>query len=202
MKKGKQKFMGKNHDDHMEELKTDENMDKESESLDLKDENLTIKDSLSPGDAQPEIKQLEKELNEKNNQLLRLAADFENYRNRENKEKENLINFAGETVIRSLLPVIDNFERAINSMKDTQDVKSVVTGIELIYKQFIDSLTKIGVSYIETVGKQFDPEFHEAVQRTSSDQQPDQTVIAEYQKGYLLNGRVIRHAMVNVVVND
>ena len=138
------------------------------------------------------------EMNTKNNQLMRIAADFENYRRRQEKEKEDLIKFGGERVILNLLDVIDNFDRALQVEIKPEEYKNFVQGIEMIRKQFHDGLNKSGVSSIDAVGQPFDPELHEAITSEASEEYPDQTVMMEFQKGYLLNGKVIRHSMVKV----
>lgn len=150
------------------------------------------------GDAQKTMISLKEELTVKDNQMKRLAADFDNFRRRQTQEKEDLLKYGHKDFVLSLLSVVDNFERAMASSKDAQDISSVISGIELIQKQLFDTLNKNGVEYIEALDNQFDPNFHEAVQQLVDDNKPDQTVIHELQKGYALNGRVIRPSMVVV----
>jgi molecular chaperone GrpE len=150
------------------------------------------------GDAQKTMVSLKEELTVKDNQMKRLAADFDNFRRRQTQEKEDLLKYGHKDFVLSLLSVVDNFERAMASSKDAQDISSVISGIELIQKQLFDTLNKNGVEYIEALDNQFDPNFHEAVQQLVDDNKPDQTVIHELQKGYALNGRVIRPSMVVV----
>jgi molecular chaperone GrpE len=131
-----------------------------------------------------------------NNKLLRIMADFDNYKKRTNRERQEIAKFANELLIVELLPVIDGFERAMQSFPDNES-EDVIKGIALIKKQFEDVLAKSGVKPIETLGKPFDPNVAEAVTQIESDQ-PEHTVIEEMQKGYTLHGKLIRPAMVVV----
>jgi len=147
------------------------------------------------------VAQLEAELAAKDSQLKRMAADFENARKRQATEREELTKFAAERVMLNLLPVIDNFDRALQAARTATDVATVTQGVEMIYRQLQDLLTKTGVAPIEAAGVPFDPNLHEAVVRVPADEnQPDNTVVEEMQRGYLLNGKVIRHALVKVAV--
>lgn len=152
----------------------------------------------SIGETSSFVDSLRSQLDAKENQLKRLAADFENFRRRQVQEREDLFKYGQKDFILSLLPVVDNFERAIAASKDAKDVTSVIEGIEKIQKQLIDAMQKNGVELIEALDKPFDPNFHEAVQQMVNDEKPDQTVINELQKGYTLSGRVIRPSMVVV----
>ncbi len=144
------------------------------------------------------ISALKSELETKSNQLKRLAADFENFRRRQVQEREDLLKYAGEKTILDILPILDNFERAISSSKTAQDIASVISGVELIQKQLYEAIGKNGVEPIKALDSIFDPNYHEAVQQFVDDNKPDQTVIHELQKGYTLNGKVIRPSMVVV----
>ncbi|MBI5700410.1 nucleotide exchange factor GrpE [Candidatus Saganbacteria bacterium] len=126
---------------------------------------------------------------------LRALADFDNYKKRQAVEQENFVQFANENIIRELLPILDNFSRAIVSSKSHKD--ALIKGIALVKKQLEDTLSKFGVKEIQSMGLLFDPNIHEAILQKESDQ-PENTIIEETQKGYLLNGRVIRPAMVIV----
>jgi molecular chaperone GrpE len=144
------------------------------------------------------IAALKSELESKNNQLKRLAADFENFRRRQVQEREDLLKYSGEKIILDILPILDNFERAISSSKNAQDITSLISGVELIQKQLYEAIGKNGVEPIVAVDNIFDPNYHEAVQQFVDDSKPDQTVIHELQKGYTLSGKVIRPSMVVV----
>jgi molecular chaperone GrpE len=134
----------------------------------------------------------------KDSQLKRLAADFDNFRRRQNQEKEDLSKYAYEKLFGELLPVLDNFERALNSSKEAKDISSIVSGIEMIQKQLLDVMSRNGLEIINALGNTFDPNFHEAVQQVVDDEKESETVINELQKGYILHGRVIRPSMVVV----
>lgn len=134
-------------------------------------------------------------------QFKRLAADFENFRRRQTQEREELVKFAASRVFENLLPVVDNLERAIMSSRKATDVQQVLTGVELIQRQMMDFLAKSGVVPMDAQGTPFDPNLHEAIAQLSTTEAPDQTVLAEIQKGYYLNGKVLRHAMVQVASN-
>ncbi|MBY0415046.1 MAG: nucleotide exchange factor GrpE [Bdellovibrionales bacterium] len=132
-----------------------------------------------------------------------LAAEFDNSRKRFEREKENLIKYGNEKVLTNLITVIDNFELTVNALKNDNDdkVQNIVKGIDMIRNQFLDVLKKNGLTEIESLGKQFDPNFHEAVAQAPAPGKEDQEVITEYQRGYVLNGRLLRAAKV-VVANN
>lgn len=133
--------------------------------------------------------------------LQRLQADFDNFRRRSQKEREELADLVTETVICKFLPVIDNLERAIATAKNASGDEQLITGIEMILRQLVDVLNKLNITAIDAVGELFDPQKHEAVMQVSDDSQADDTIIEEFQKGYQLKQRVIRASMVKVVKN-
>ncbi|HHT46803.1 MAG TPA: nucleotide exchange factor GrpE [Firmicutes bacterium] len=141
----------------------------------------------------------EEEINELSNRLLRLQADFDNYRKRVRTEKEEQTQYANFNLVKKLLPVIDNMERACSS--HDANPHSIIEGLELILKNLLDILEKEGVTAIDCKGKPFDPNYHEAVATEASSQDfPANTVLEEFQKGYIMNGRVLRASMVKVAV--
>jgi molecular chaperone GrpE len=144
------------------------------------------------------LEEKEKEAKENYDRLLRSAADFENYKKRAAKEKEDWIKFANEDVIKAVLPFIDNLERAVNHSEKTEDFKSLVEGIRLTIQQLLKTLNKFGVSRIESLGKPFDPNVHEAMLLVETDEHKPNHVVQEFQKGYLLNDRLLRPATVSV----
>ena len=174
------------------ELKMDEEEDEEEE------QNKTISLEEKKVD---ETEKIKKEYEILNNQYLRLAADFDNYRKRQAQERESLINYGKIEALTKLLEVLDNFDRAQNALKDTDDVNHVKEAFSVLHKQIVDSLEKMGLTKIETVGLEFDPNIHEAVMQTPTQDHPDQTIIAEMQKGYKLGDKVLRPALVNVATN-
>lgn len=134
----------------------------------------------------------------RNDQLMRVAADFENYKRRQEREREETIKYAGQQVITNLLPVLDNFERALQTEIKAEETEHFAQGIRMIHKQLIDLLAKSGATPIEAMGEKFNPEFHEAIMSEENEEVPDETVIGEFQKGYIMNGRVIRPSVVKV----
>lgn len=132
-----------------------------------------------------------------------IAAEMDNYRKRMEREKENLIKYGNERVLSDLIQIIDNFERTIEMLKPDQDpkIKNIVTGIDMVQKLFIDTLSKHGLTTVESVGKDFDPNFHEAMAQEYVEGAKPNEVIKEFQKGYTLNGRLLRAAKV-VVASD
>jgi molecular chaperone GrpE len=136
-----------------------------------------------------------KGLNEK---YLRLAAEFDNYKRLAQRDQREQIKFGNEQILRELLPVVDNLERAINSAKGTSSVEALTQGVELTLKQLIGALTKFGVTAVDSVGLAFDPATQQAVAQVPSDTVPENHVVDEYQKGYLLQDRILRAAMVTV----
>jgi len=132
---------------------------------------------------------------------VRTVAEFDNARKRAVREREELIRGANESLIRELLPVLDNFERALQAARGDAGAAGVTAGVELIQRELLRVLEKFGVTAFNSVGTPFDPERHEAVARVPAAGRPEMTVVGETARGYLLNGRVLRPAMVTVAMN-
>lgn len=130
--------------------------------------------------------------------LLRAHADFENYKKRNEKERVDLLRYANEGLIADLLTIIDDFDRALNSTEEHKDFETLVTGVKMIRGHLDDLLKRKGVTIIETVGAKFDPMKHEAMMHVETDEHPDNTVIEEVRRGYAIEDRVIRPAVVKV----
>lgn len=130
--------------------------------------------------------------------MLRLQADYENRRKRQEKEKTDFLNFANEGLITELLRVMDDFERAIDSAKNTNDTKVLLQGIEMVRRDFVDILKDSGLKTIDPKDQPFDPDKHEAVEHVEDDEHPENTVLEVMRKGYELNGKVLRPAAVKV----
>lgn len=146
-----------------------------------------------------QIEALKTQLEERNSQYMRLAADFENYRKRTQKEKEDQEQQVKGATVKELLSVVDNFERARSQIKPQSDAeKTIHNSYQGIYKDFVDRLKKIGVAPMRTESEPFDPSLHEAVMREETDQYPEGTVVEELRRGYVLGDIVLRHAMVKV----
>ena len=144
------------------------------------------------------LEQTEKEKQDLYDRLLRSTADFDNFRKRVSREKDELIRYGNEKLARELLPVVDNFERALQQAENSPDNKALREGIEMILKQFITVLDKFGVKYFTSVGQPFDPNKHEAMVHQESSEHEENAVISEFQKGYYLHDKLLRPAMVVV----
>ena len=151
---------------------------------------------------EPEIKEEKNEWQEKyetlNNQYIRLAADFDNFRKRQEAEKESLLKYGAENTVKKLIEVIDNFDRGMKAIETVEDCEKVKECYQLAYKNFNDVLGKIGLEVIKAEGEEFNPNLHEAVMQTPTDEKPENTIIAELQKGYKLGDKVLRASLVNV----
>ncbi|MEH1944509.1 MAG: nucleotide exchange factor GrpE [Nostoc sp.] len=146
-----------------------------------------------------QIESVKTQLEERSTQYMRIAADFENYRKRTSKEKEELETQIKRNTILELLPVVDNFERARSHLKPQSDGEMTMhKSYQGVYKQLVDSLKRLGVSPMRPEGQEFDPNLHEAVMREPTDEHPEGTVLEELVRGYYLGDRVLRHAMVKV----
>ena len=145
-----------------------------------------------------EVEQLKAEYEAQHDRMLRTVAEYENSRKRAEREKEEFRKYALEEVVRDLIPVIDSIERAIESTNESEDFKALSEGVQLIHKQFLDSLERRGVKPIAAVGASFDPTQHEAIMYIESDDVAENDVIEDFQRGYMLNDRVIRPSMVSV----
>lgn len=133
-----------------------------------------------------------------NNQYIRLAADFDNYRKRQEAERESLLKYGAENTVKKLIEVIDNFDRGMKAIETVEDCDKVKECYHLAYKNFNDVLGKIGLEVIKAEGEDFDPNLHEAVMQTPTDEKPENTIITELQKGYKLGDKVLRASLVNV----
>lgn len=187
-----------------EELEMSDNVNQEHTT----DENSTAEETVaneqqtseasSAEGSNTEAEALRAELEEQQQRLLRAQADFDNFRRRTQKEKEELGKYASAKLITELLPVIDNFERAIASGEQGTDVSSYAKGVEMIFRQLEGVLGNEGLKAMETVGEPFNPEFHQAIMQVESDEHEEGIVVEEVQKGYMLKDKVIRPAMVKV----
>ena len=137
-----------------------------------------------------------------NNQYVRLAADFDNYRKRQAQERENLLKYGAEETLKKLIEVLDNFDRAQKAIENIEDCQQVKDSFNLVCNQMRDTLKKTGLEVIETDGKEFDPNFHEAVMQTPTNEQEEGTIIAELQKGYKIGDKVLRASLVNVATAE
>ncbi len=144
------------------------------------------------------IKELEAQLEEKENRYLRLLADFDNFRRRTKVEREADEKYRAQHLITNLLPAIDNFERAMQIEPDNEQTKALLEGVGMVYRSIIEALKSEGAEQIEAVGNEFDPNLHQAVMQAEEDGTEENIILEEFQKGYVLKDRVIRPSMVKV----
>jgi molecular chaperone GrpE len=150
----------------------------------------------SPEETQ--IIELQSKLDESESRYLRLRADFDNFRRRANLDREANEKYKAQSIVTELLPAIDNFERALNVEPDNEQTKSLLQGMEMVYRSLVEALKKEGVEPIETVGQEFDPHLHQAVMQGEDENFGSNIVTEEFQKGYKLKDRIIRPSMVKV----
>lgn len=148
------------------------------------------------------VNPLEEKYNQLNNQYIRLAADFDNYRKRQEQEREALLKYGAENTLKKLIEVLDNFDRGMKAIETVEDCEKVKECYNLAYKNFTDVLAKAGLETIKAEGEEFDPNFHEAVMQTPTSEKPENTIIAELQKGYKLQDKVLRPTLVNVATAE
>lgn len=144
---------------------------------------------------------LQQDFDNLNNQYIRLAADFDNYRKRQEQERTSLIAYGAQDAMKKLIEVLDNFDRAKQSIDNTDDANQVKESFNVLYNQMFDNLSKLGLEVITAQGQEFDPNFHEAVMQTPTSEHPENHVIMELQKGYKLGDKVLRPTLVNVATN-
>jgi len=149
------------------------------------------------GEIEP-LAQAQEEVARLKDAWLRTAADFDNFRKRTRRELEDARRSGREDLLRVLLPIFDNLERAIQSAQRTSDVRAMADGLKMVDRQFVDALGREGISRVPTVGHAFDPSLHEAIQQVETSDHPAGTVLAEVQPGYLQGDRLLRAAMVVV----
>lgn len=192
--------MNKMNFDKKEETAGNKECQNATDTTNLQDEQSNATDESTPTDnVTGELEELKKKYNELNDSHLRLMAEYDNYRKRTLREKTDLIKAGGENALKNLLPVVDDFERALENIRTAEDIKAVAEGIELIYTKFMAYLTQQGVKPMEALGKPFDSEMAEAVAIIPASE-PDMKgkVMDCLQTGYTLNEKVIRHAKVVV----
>jgi len=184
----------KEKDENKEEM--NENLNRDNElNEEFPVENGTTNQSEN---LEEKVKALELEINQYKELALRKAAEFENYKRRTENDQLNLLKYAAESVIIKLLSTVDDLERSLAHMTDETDVNKIKEGIQLVYNKLIKTLDEQGVKKIESIGKPFSVEFHEALMQRADDSVPPHTVIDELETGYIYKDRVIRHAKVIV----
>ncbi len=179
-----------------EEIKTDE------DNIAAENSEIEAEEKIDETPLTEEANPLQEKYDTLNNQYIRLAADFDNYRKRQEQEKEALLKYGAENTLKKMIEVLDNFERGLKALETVEDCDKVKECYNLAYKNFTDVLTKAGLESIKAEGEAFDPNFHEAVMQTPTSEKPEHTIIAELQKGYKLGDKVLRPALVNVAVSE
>ncbi|EKN64228.1 nucleotide exchange factor GrpE [Schinkia azotoformans] len=170
---------------------TEQNIDNQAESIQEEEVN-----EVSP--EQLEIQRLQQELDDRQSRLLRLQADFENFRRRVRLDQEAAAKYRAQSLIENILPALDNFDRALNIEAKEEETLQLLKGVEMVYRQLLDALKTEGLDIIDAVGKEFDPNFHQAVMQVEDSNYESNIVVDELQKGYILKDRVIRPTMVKV----
>jgi len=157
--------------------------------------------ALDAEDLGKKLSQVEVQKKEAYEKYLRTYAEFENFKKRIAKEQNDQNRYANEQLLRALLPVLDNLARAINHSKESKNLDKLIEGLELTEKEFVSVMNKFGVTAIESLGHPFDPVHHQAMLQVETDDQDENTVVEEFQRGYLLHNRVLRPAFVSVAKN-
>ncbi len=156
-------------------------------------------DDTTPRDiGEPDLEELKRQLEDKQDRLLRALAETDNLRRRAQRHREDYVKYATETLLRDIIPVLDNFDRALAAARAAGETGTVVSGVELIQRELLRVLEKAGLTRYSAMGERFDPTRHEAIARVASPDRPPDTVVHETAAGYLLGGRVLRPAMVAV----
>jgi len=163
------------------------------------DENMDGNQHLNePVTEEPEMEKLKVQLEELNDKYLRQAAEFDNFRRRNAKERVELIQTAGKDVITDLLVVLDDSERSQKQMESTDDVAQIKEGVQLVFSKLRNTLSAKGLKPMDAVGKNFNPDLHEAIAEVDAGEEMKGKIVAEVEKGYYLNDKIIRHAKVVV----
>jgi molecular chaperone GrpE len=182
------------------EVKTNPNVNKDENSANIEQSAEAQAVAADAVKADAEMAKLSADLEELRQTLLRRQADFDNYRKRIEKERFEDSKRATTRVIEGLIPVLDGFEHALAAHREAE-YENYRKGFELIYKQLVDNMTKLGVERIDPLGKSFDPHLHQAVDRAETSEHKDGTILQVFQPGYVFHGRVLRPAMVRVAVH-
>lgn len=197
--------MFNNKDEQKNNPFEDESFNKEAEDTKAEEQTQPVTeedsneaDSEAEKTSDNDTAKLQAELDSLNNKYLRLAADFDNFRKRQMSERENLLKYGAEDTLKKIITVLDTFERAKKSVTDMQECDKIKESYDVAVKQLYDTLDKIGLKKIEAKGEEFDPNLHEAVMQTPTNDYPANTVIDELQAGYKLFDKVLRPTFVNV----
>ncbi|MBY0158328.1 nucleotide exchange factor GrpE [Cytobacillus firmus] len=202
--------MNNEHKDAVQDTVTEETIEETLENTPNTGESGSPEEAVNPEQEVPvtesadeaagsaELEKLQAELQEQQQRTLRVQADFDNFRRRTQKEKEDLGKYASSKLITELLPVIDNFERALQASEENPEFESFSKGVSMIFRQMESVLATEGLSAMKSVGEPFNPEYHQAIMQVESDEYEEGIVVEEVQKGYMLKDKVLRPAMVKV----
>ncbi|NOR60796.1 MAG: nucleotide exchange factor GrpE [Methanosarcinales archaeon] len=186
--------MGKNKDVEVDPSSNDTLEDSEEQMVET--EEITVEEPISA------LEESGRLASEYLDHLQRLQAEFDNYKKRVDREKAELIEYASAELVSELIDIMENLQRGVASAKGSDDIDSIVKGMEMVSTQLKDILGSRGLKPIEAVGKKFDPHYHEAMMMTPTDEYPYNTVIEEFQQGYMIKDKVIRYSKVRVSVNE
>jgi molecular chaperone GrpE len=179
----------------IKEIEINDNDKEANEEVKNEDVQEEVKETSEEEDR---VKDLESEVSQLKDKLLRKAAEFENYKRRTENDQLSLLTYAAESFIQKLLPVIDDFERSLDHINDAQDIEAIKNGLKLIYDKFMKALDEQGVKKIDAVGKLFDVNYHEALMQRPDDSVEPHTILEEIEKGYIYKDKVLRHSKVIV----
>ena len=186
-------------DENIEDTATEDNETSADETVEESDDDSTEESGQKKGLFKKKKDKRDEQIEELNDKVKRQMAEFDNFRKRTDKEKSQMFDMGARTIIEKILPVVDKYERGLAAVPEEQRDDAFVDGMDKIYKQLMTELDGIGVKAIECVGKEFDPEYHNAVMQVENDELEAGTVASELQKGYMYKDTVIRHSMVSVV---
>lgn len=176
-----------------------ENIVKDETATESQEKETPVEEDSKVEETQSEEnKKLQEAYDKLNQQYIRLAADFDNYRKRQEQERESLVKYGTENALKKMLEVLDNFERGQKALEGVEDSEKIKECFQLVHKQVWETLSKLGLEEIKAVGEEFDPNFHEAVMQTPTTEHPEHTVINELQKGYKVGDKILRPTLVNV----
>ena len=176
-----------------------EDIVKDETATESQEKETPVEEDSKVEETQPEEnKKLQEAYDKLKKKYIRLAADFDNYRKRQEQERESLVKYGTENALKKMLEVLDNFERGQKALEGVEDGEKIKECFQLVHKQVWDTLSKLGLEEIKAVGEEFDPNFHEAVMQTPTTEHPEHTVINELQKGYKVGDKILRPTLVNV----
>lgn len=191
----------KNNKEELEEVIVAEQEDiNNEESIEENDNDVEVVNENEEVDNNEvnEVEQLKEQIDEEKNKYLRLLADYDNFKRRATLDKTALQKYQSQKVLTNLIPVLDNFSRAITVEATTDEARTIMEGMDMIYRSFVDALKSEGLVEIDALDKEFDPNYHQAIMTGNDSDKPSGIVLDEMQKGYILKDRVLRPSMVKV----